>query len=255
MCLNRRKKMKLRRFGAMALAAGMLAGCMSQTSTGGGSSMATGSAGAAGSQNESSKLVKCQRPLGTMALVEQQNPALTQAGLTSPIPVLRLLVAQSNCFQVVDRGQGLTAMQQERQLMQQGALAGGSNVGKGQMVAADYLLTPNIVFKDENSGGGSGLLGAFIPGIGGAIASNVNIQNSEAQTVLFLTNTRTGLQEAVAEGSGSTTDIGLGLFGGGSTGLGGLGAYGSTDIGKTVVAALVDSYNNLVGQVKAMKAQ
>lgn len=235
--------------GAVAL---WLTGCAStQTQLGGGGSMVTGSAGAAGTQGAAPQLTRCATPIGTAALVEQDNPMLAQAGLTSPIPLLRIMMAQSNCFQVVDRGQASEALQRERAMASAGELQAGSNMGAGQMKAADFLITPNVVFKDANAGGGGAGLGALIPGIGGAIAGGIRWTNMEAQTTLFLTNVRTGVQEAAAEGSASKRDIGFGGLGfGGIVGAAG-GAYASTDIGKIVAAAFLDAHNKLVAQVQA----
>jgi curli biogenesis system outer membrane secretion channel CsgG len=198
---------------------------------------------AGNAQGETVQLPKCSAPLGTVALVEDQDPALAQHGLSSPIPVLRLMIAQSGCFNVVDRGQALTRIQQEQQLT-------GTAAGKRNLVAAQYFLTPNIVFKDKGTGGGGLGLGGLLPGYVGLVAGAVGYEDSQAQTVLFLTQTDTGLQVAVAEGAAATKDwnlLGIG-FGGGLGGVGG--GYSDTPLGKTVTAALVDAYGKLVRQLQ-----
>lgn len=177
------------------------------------------------------QLVKCAQPLGTAALVEatmpgqaqgaQTAPGLDQVGLPSPVPLLRLMMNRSNCFQVVDRGQASEIMRRERELMAAGQLQEGSGPGAGQMVAAEYLITPNVIFQDAKASGGGvgaalvGLAGWFVPGAAavGAVAGSVKIDNLEAQTVLTLTNVRTGLQESVSEGSARKRDIGFGVLG------------------------------------------
>ena len=73
--------------------------------------------------------------------------------LESPEALIKVFVSQSKCFTLVDRGKGLEAAQAERALAGGGELRGGSNVGKGQMKAADYVLVPDIVNKNANSGG------------------------------------------------------------------------------------------------------
>lgn len=237
--------------GALACTA-MLAGCMeNDTKLGGGSSEVTGSGGAAGSQGQSNQLTKCARPIGTAALVEPDNTYYTNYGLTSPVPLVRLMMAQSGCFRVVDRGRASAAMRRERQLASGGELQKGSSMGRGQMVAADYLITPNIIFQDQDSGGGGGGLGAFLPGLAGAVAGGMRTKNQEAQVTLFVTNVRSGVQEAVAEGSAKKRDISFGGLGwvGGVAGVGG--AYESTDIGKIVSAAFMDAHNKLVNQLDA----
>jgi curli biogenesis system outer membrane secretion channel CsgG len=234
---------------ATVAAAALLAGCdTSSTQLGSGGTMATGGASmGGGSQGAAPQLARCQAPLGTVALVEEQYPALAQAGLTSPIPVLRLMITQSNCFNVVDRGEALTRIQEEQQLT-------GTGGSKRNLVAAQYFLTPKIVFKDNDAGGMGGALSAFgsvLPSYLNALGSSVGYKASAAQTVLFVTQTSTGLQVAAAEGSAETKDWTFAGFGGGGGAFGNLGAYSSTEIGKTVTASLLDAYSKLVAQLMA----
>lgn len=209
-------------------------------------------------QNAGHELVKCATPIGVAALVEPNNEVLMQLrelGLGSPTPVLRLLMARSGCFQVVDRGAASEALQRERELAAAGELQEGSDMGGGQMVAADFLVSATILFQDQNAGGSNigGALGALLPGILGIIAGSINVQNLESQVLLTLTNVRSGVQQAVAEGSAKKSDVGFGLggiIGAGSVGAGvGGGSYTSTDIGKIVMAAFVDGHNKLVAQL------
>lgn len=231
----------------MALLA--LGGCLSSTSLGGSSGFASGSAGVAGdAQGASPELPRCTAPLGTVALVEDQSRSFTRFGVDDPRSVMRLLIAQSGCFNVVDRGQGLTALRQEEQL------TGGKGQGEQNLVRAQYFLTSQLVTSDNNSGGGGVDLSGLIPGgIGSTLSSlagSVGLQNAEAQVVMFLTQTDSGLQVAAAEGSSTNSDFSLrgnswlGRLGGGAS------AYGSTDQGKVVVAALVDGLNKLVAQLR-----
>lgn len=239
----------------MAICASIvLSGCVAnETKLGGGSTAVTGSAGAAGTNKESQQLIKCARPIGTAALLEPANTGYAQYGLTSPVPLLKLMMAQSRCFKVVSRGATSTALEKERALASGGQLKGGSRMGGGQMVAADYIIEPAITHKDANSGGGFGGLGAILPGVAGAIAGGIKTTNLEAQTLLTLTNVRTGVQEAVAEGSASKRDMSFGGIGfvGAIGGAGG--TYESTDIGKITAAAFLDAHNNLVTQLRAIR--
>lgn len=236
---------------SVAACAALLGACATGTQLGGGGTKTTGSGGAAGTQGEAAELVKCDRPIGKAALLESDNRNFTRYGLSSPVPLLRLMMAQSNCFQVVERGAASKALQRERELASQGELAKGSAMGGGQMAAADFIITPNIVHQDEDSGGGGGALGALLPGVAGAVAGGIKTKNLEAQTVLYLTNVRTGVQEAVAEGSATKRDIGWGAGGfAGVVGAAG-GAYQDTEVGKIVAAAFLDAHNKLVAQVRA----
>lgn len=238
--------------GLMA-GAGLLAlsGCLQSTELGGASSFAKGATGVSGdAQGADAALQTCASPLGTVALVEDQHiysGYYTRYGLESPLPVLRLMIGQSGCFNVVDRGQALTRIQQEELLT-------GRSGSAQKMVGAQYFLTPNVVFSDEDSGGASGALsalGRYLPGEFGSIAGNLGLQQSEVQSVLFLTQTSTGLQVSAAEGSAKNSDLTLGGFGW-ISGLGGAArAYASTDMGKLVVASLVDAYNKMVTQLRS----
>lgn len=247
-------------FGSAAL---FIAACQGQPELGSGGSVVEGSAGPEGSQTDSTILTSCDRPIGNTALVEPEPEALAllnNVGLRSPTPVLRLMMAQSNCFRVVDRGAALNNIETEERLRRSGMLQSGSTTARGRMVAVDYLITPNIIFSNPNAGGygGVGALGGVFgwPGlIAGAIAGSIRIQ--EAQTVLFLSDAHSGVQTAAAEGSAKVKDFGgaggiLG-FGGGIGGLAGVGGYGNTAEGKLIVAALVDAHNKLVTQVRGVE--
>lgn len=236
------------------LAAGGLTAC-ANTELGGGGSMVQGSAGEAGNaQGQEVAIRNCDQPLGTLALVERQDSyALAQYGLESPVPLLRLMAAQSGCFAVVERGQALSRMQQERDLATSGMLQGGSNVGGGQMVAADYLITPFVSFSEDNAGGLGGALAGLLPSNLGALAGlGAGVQFREAQTLLTVVDQRTGVQIATAEGSARTTDVLGGAFAASGLGaLGGLGGFGRTNEGKVVAAAFLDAFNSLVDQLRA----
>ena len=233
---------------AAAMVTASLSGCLQSTELGGASSLTKGSGGAmAGARGAADNLAACDEPLGTVALVEDQNVYYSRYNLESPIPVLRLMVSQSGCFNVVDRGGALTRIQQEDLLT-------GRKGQARKLAGAQYFLTPNVVFSDPNSGGGSGSLGAlgrYLPGGFGSVVGNLGLQQSEVQSVLFLTRTEDGVQVAAAEGSAKNSDLSLGGFGW-LGGLGGSGsAYASTAIGKLVIASLVDAHNKLVAQLKA----
>ena len=173
--------------------------------------------------------------------------------LPSTVPVLRLLAQQSNCFVVVERGKAFNQMMEERALMQSGELRKTSNFKKGQMVAADYTLTPSITFSASDTSGIGGVVGAFFGGVAGAVAGGFS--TSDASTMLTLIENRSGVQLAAAEGSARNTDFaGLGGLFGSKVG-GGLGAYANTPEGKVIVAAFTDSMNNLIDAVRNYKMQ
>ena len=224
---------------------------------GGSSTTATGGAGGATSEGASSQLERCDESFGTMAVVEDQGAPwygdLAQYKLGSTVPVLRMMVQQSNCFVVVERGRAMSNMMQERALEQSGEMREGSSFGKGQMVAADYTMSPSITFSKKGTGGVGGALGGVFGRVAGAVAGG--LKSNEASTTLLLIDNRSGVQLAAAEGSAKNFDfaIGGGIFGGGAGGA--LGGYTDTPEGKILTAAFMDSYNKLVRAVRNYRAQ
>jgi hypothetical protein len=177
--------------------------------------------------------------------------SLNHYGLQSPTSLIRLMVQQSNCFLVVERGIGMQNVMQERELANSGQLRQGSNMGGGQMVTADFVLTPNVVFQENNAGGVGGALGGVLSRknpLLGAVAGGLKFK--EAQTSMLLADARSGVQVAAAEGSTRKADLKLSgaLFG--SYGGGAVGGYGNTNEGKIIAAALLDNYNKVVNVVR-----
>jgi len=229
--------------------------------------VATGSAAGSATSGESSALEKCGEPLGTVSLIENQSAGwytvLTgEYKLPPTANLLRLMIQQSNCFVVVERGAaGMNAMSRERELQASGEMRQGSNFGKGQMVSSDYGLSPEIIFSEDNTGGMAGALGGLVGGHAGALlgAVGANTQTREASALLTLIDNRSGVQIAAAEGSASKTDIGgfgslFGATGGGGGGVG-VSAYNNTPQGKVITAAFMDAYNNIVRSLRNYKAQ
>jgi hypothetical protein len=224
------------------------------TKKGKGGSEVQGAAGTQGAQGAAGDLEKCDKPMGAVAVVEPQDyvmSALSRYNLQSPVGLIRMMIQQSNCFIVVERGQGMQNMMQERALAGGGEMRSGSNIGGGQMVAADFILTPAVVFSESNAGGVGGALGGLLGGRGSAIGAVVGgLKFKEAQTSMLMADARSGVQVASAEGSSKKADLGLGaaIFGGGA--LGGIGGYGNTNEGKIIAASFADNYNNVVRVVR-----
>ena len=251
---------------AVALGALLLAGCQTtdmQMGSQGAKTVATGSAAGAASANTSSALERCASPLGTVSLIENQQAGWytilrNEYRLPPTANLLRLLVQQSNCFVVVERGAaGMNAMTRERELMASGEMRQGSNFGRGQMVASDYGLSPEIVFSNSNAGGVGGGLGGLVGGRYSGVLAAVggNLQTKEASALLTLIDNRSGVQVAASEGSASKTDFGAfgSVFGG--SGAGGLGGYTNTAQGKVISAAFMDAFNQMVVSLRNYKAQ
>jgi hypothetical protein len=189
--------------------------------------------------------------MGAVAVVEPQDQILgylRSSNLQSPVGLIRMMIQQSNCFIVVERGVGMQNAMQERALANSGELRANSNVGGGQMVTADFILTPAVVFSENNAGGVGAAVGGFLGRRAAAIAGGLKFK--EAQTSMLLADARTTVQVAAAEGSTRKADmrLGAGLFGGGFGGA--AGGYGNTNEGKIIAAAFMDNYNGIVNAVR-----
>src|SRR6476661_3526268 len=94
-----------------------------------GGSVIKGAAGTEGSVGDNG-LNHCDKPMGALAVVEPQSEVLTalmRYKLQSPVGLIRMMIQQSNCFIVVERGVGMQNLMQERQLSAAGEARQGSN--------------------------------------------------------------------------------------------------------------------------------
>jgi hypothetical protein len=238
----------------------VLNGCDTSMHVGDAPTIATGSSSTVGETEAAVQLVHCDKPLGTAALVESEYTGIAQSGTTSPMSLLRLMMQQSNCFLVVDRGQAMRNIMRERDLEKTGELRSGSDFSGGQIVAADFSITPNVTYKQKNAHGRgaglgliTGLAGApFVPGgsflalgsgLVGAVGLGANTTTGVAQSTISITDNRSAIQIADAEGSASKEDVAgvLVLFG----------SYTNTDADKIVAASLMDAYNKMVASVQS----
>jgi len=209
--------------------------------------------------NPQPQIPKCSRPIGTLAVHEPQsgNDWWTAMNLESPAALIKVYVARSHCFTLVDRGAGLRAAEEERSLAASGEERVGSNIGKGQMKAADYVLIPDIANRNANAGRthiGGGLLGRILPHGIGAVVGGVSLDKKSADVVLTLTDVRSTEQVALAQGHSDKTDIGWsgggagGFFGGFAAG--GASSYANTEIGQVIAMAYLNAYTKLVADIK-----
>ncbi len=252
--------------GTLAASLIALLGCSGSMPTLGGGSKSNVSGAAAGSsaEGEDSSLEKCDSSLGTLRLFEDTRQTWWghyrryYPNLGSTIPVIRMMIQQSNCFVIVERGQAMSAMTQERALMNSGELRDGSNFGKGQMVAADYTLSPSIQFSQKKNSGVSGFFNRLTRKAGGLVSGRGSVQSNEASTTLLLIENRSGVQVSAAEGSAKNFDFsvaGLSVGGNGFGGLSGVSAFTDTPEGKVIMAAFADSYNKMVRALRNYKPQ
>ena len=201
----------------------------------------------------------CDKKIGTLAVTEPENRWWAGLNLESPEALIKVFVSQSKCFTLVDRGKGLAAAQAERALAGSGEMRGGSNIGKGQMKAADYVLVPDIVNQNGNSGGKhiGGILGGFVPGLAGAVLGGISLKSKTADVVLTLTDVRSTEQVSLQQGHAKKTDLGWGAGGGlgffGGFAAGGASSYANTEIGQVVTMAYLQAFTKLVDDVKNIK--
>lgn len=193
----------------------------------------------------------CATPIGTASIAPPANQWWTRYGLSSPEQLIKLMASQSNCLRIVDRGAGLQMREVERDLG--GDLQRNSNVGAGQIKAADYTIVPDIADANANQSGSGAALGSLLGnqlGPFGAVVGSIRTQQATARVLLTLVNVRTTEQEYVAEGTSSKTDISFagGGFGGMLGGLGG--GYSNTPIGQVIAQAYLTAFTNLVGYMR-----
>lgn len=199
----------------------------------------------------------CSKSLGSISVIEPEDAVNWWSGQQLPAPskLIKIFVNKSKCFTLVDRGAGFDAMQRERELASSGELRGQSNLGKGQIKAADYVLVPDLISSNSNSSGNAfgGMLGGMIGGNLGAVVGGVSFKKKTADVVLTVTDVRSSEQVAMAEGHAKKTDMswggGGGLFTGGGLGALGAGGYANTEIGQVITLAYLQAYATLVNEL------
>lgn len=240
--------------------------------TGGSSNLVSGSAGGSTSVNANKALERCSSPLGTLAVSDGRFSGASN--VTTVDPLIRLAVQQSNCFVITSIGNRQTRallndiVDEQRE---SGEYRAGSKQEKGQRVAADYLLDPQVIVNNEATGGGGAGLGGALLGAGlgvaglGALASvaTASMETRTTDVALTLTDIRSTVQVAISQGSATVNNMsgsgaaGFGGWGGLMGGVvgAGLSAYSRTPEGTATAAAFFDAYNNMVQSLRNYKAQ
>lgn len=196
----------------------------------------------------------CDRPYGSVALTEPSTGGSwwQSYDLENPEALIKYYVTESGCFTLVDRGAGLQMGMSERALNEAGSLQVGSDIGGGQLVAADFFLVPDLVADDDDKGGSAigAAIGGQIGGSLGGLLGGVKTKKLEADTILTLVNARTGVQTVTARGTVEKRDLSIGV--GGLLGVGaGVGTYQDTEIGRIIASAYATAYTDLVEKVQA----
>jgi hypothetical protein len=176
---------------------------------------------------------------------------------SASLDALRLLIQQSNCFVIVDRGGAEGAADDEKQRARGSSeMRDDANMGPGQEVAADFVLRSSVISlaTEESRGLNLGLLSRFAGGAGGASQST-----TKAKVQLVLSDVRSKIQLAVAQGDGSGSDTKLAANLLGATGkmLGGVGVNSESKTAPTTILlqAFADAFNKLVPAVRNYKSQ
>lgn len=215
--------------------------------------------------------LKCKKPEGTLRIVEPDDGQALWAshGLPAPTRMLRVMVTDSNCFTILDRGVGFAAAQAERELVAGGHMQAGSNLGGGQMLAADFILIPDLVSQNPNAGGSNigggagtgkkrGLIGGLANvatlGVAGKIAGGMSSRKQAAEVILTITDSRTAELLGTASGEAKLTDRDWSLMASASAnGVNGgisAGAYENTEFGKVIKEAYVEAFQALLERVE-----
>ena len=254
---------------AIALALGLtLTACGGagggRVTTGSSPTAATGAAAGGTSVGANDSLERCASPLGTLAVDDGRGKewwgsfgAATQ--VTTIEPLIRLAVAQSNCFVITSIGNNKTESKISAITDKQrnsGEFRAGSQQQKGQRVAADYYLEPAIIIDNESTGQVVGALGGLLGGRNRNLAAIAGGLESKASVVtLTMFDIRSGVQIAISEGNATATNYGAALSAFGPSAAGSLGGFSRSPAGKATVAAFTDSYNQMVIALRNYKAQ
>jgi curli biogenesis system outer membrane secretion channel CsgG len=275
----------------LVAAAALLGGCASAPERAA-VPASSGAAGGATAVGADANLQQCERPVGTVRLQDGMKAADTNSSQTAAnaniesvrlllrdvgslfgskkegpdvggaLESMRLLIQQSNCFVIVDRGLAEEASTDEKRRTRTGGeVRDDANMGRGLEVAADYVLRGTIIGLEQNKSSGFNL-GGFLPGrlgaAAGAVKSNSTI--SDAKVQLVLSDIRSKTQVAAAQGLGSATDTKmavnvLGIFSGKGAGGGGFSSEEKTSAQAVILQAFADAYNKMVPAVRGYTAQ
>ena len=210
-------------------------------------------------QDKTAQIPTCAQPLGAISVIEPEGVNWWSGQqLASPAALIKMYVQRSRCFTLVDRGRGMAAMQAERDLAAGGDLRRGSNIGRGQVRAADYVLVPDLISQNSNAGGNAvgavlgGLLGSRNANLG-RLAGGIDLRRKTADVLLTVTDVRSSEQVAMAEGHATKTDLGWGgsgsFWGGSAWGAAGASGYSNTEIGQVLALAYLQAYTDLVAEL------
>jgi len=194
-------------------------------------------------EEESVKLAKCERPFGSIAVVDGDSQGWTAYGLSSPRELIAAMAAESGCFTIQDPASGAPASY----LMN--IIAGDKEeVDKGTELAKTAIAEGLV-----RSGAAAQVFGR-VP-MGGALMGAFGGFGGKKKTIaagIRMINPATGM--TIVAGQGVVTKTAY-SFGGASAGLAsavqGSGYAGSKD-GRQLGAAFIIAYNSVIAQGAAL---
>lgn len=235
----------------------LLAGCVTMP-TESNVPRSTGAAGGSAAVGADSRLQTCPEAVGTVRLEAGRLPQQRGVEPGSSLDSLRLLIQQSGCLLIVERGVGEADANDEK-LRSRSAGAevrDDANMGPGQEVAADFVLRSLVnVYSNERSRGitGGGILGTVLSG------TSFGKSTSSAEVQLLLIDVRSKVQLASAKGlaSGEDTKLATNVLTRMTRALGNV-QYSDesrTPTGKIVLQAYADAFNQLVPALSGYRMQ
>lgn len=253
---------------AICLCCLTLSGCVSAGKSG---TAISGSAAGSTDIGVNKTLEHCDQTFGTLAIDDGRNATwysdFAQATkVTTVEPLIRLAVQQSNCFAITSIGNIHTDSRLNRITKLQrnsGEYRAGSNQQKGQRVAADYYLEPQIIINNSPVGSVTGTVAGGLSSVmrfpvdsgivSGLVSGGLGMKSSVVTLSLF--DIRSSLQISISEGSAQSNnfDAAIRMFTEDANVR--LGGFKTTPEGMATVAAFLDSYNEMVRALKVYKAQ
>lgn len=248
----------------------------------------TGAAGGGTSVGGDAGLQTCPKTVGTVRLQDGDAPTQTTASTTSGstleslrgllrdvdgmqqrkdsknagvgIDSLRLLIQQSNCLAIVERGLGEEAATDEklRARSTNNEVRDGAQMGQGQEVAADFVLRSKVLAVNANESSSGLSAGGFSPlKVLGGLAGKKSSSSADVQLVLFDVRTKVQLAVAQGHGSGENTAMASNVLSrsGGMLGDMNVGTQTNTSSAKVMLQAYADAYNKLVPAIAKYTTQ
>lgn len=177
-------------------------------------------------------------------------PWWAQLNLGSPVPVIESYITESGCYTLLERSDGGQASERDQRL----AAAGAKRVSKKPTGVADFVIVPNLVYKDGGMNAsssvlkstGAGILGAFIPGA--SFISLVNVKKDKAEVTLSVTDVhKPAADDVVFFGKASKGSAGM-IGGYAHSGIAPatVADYEKTAHGKLILAASLDAFTKMV---------